>query len=93
MGMRELIRVDWRERRLPRQHPHHFLSGKIAHRADCLLRVVGSVRGNNYILQPKQWIRRFPVAQLRRLLLNVVQTGARNPALFQGAIERLVVHN
>jgi hypothetical protein len=31
---RELGRVHWRERRLPGQHPHHFMRGEVADRTD-----------------------------------------------------------
>jgi hypothetical protein len=93
MSMRELACIDWREGWLPHEHTHHLLSSKVAYRANCFLRIVGSVRCNNHILQAKQRIRWFPVAQPGRFLLDIIQAGARNPAFFQGAIQRLVINN
>ncbi len=51
------------------------------------------MRRNDHIVQAKQRIRGFPIAQFRWFLLNVIETGASNPAFFQCLVQGTVIDN
>jgi len=82
----KLGRVDWRERRLPGQHPCHLVRGKVADRSDRLFGVVRRVWCDDHIVQTEERVHWPPVPLLGWFLLDVVQAGAGDPALIEGQV-------
>jgi hypothetical protein len=63
------------------QNPNSFSGGDLADERDGFLGVVGSMRGDQDVVQLEQRVVRFPVPPLGRLFLEIIQSGTGDPSI------------